>query len=291
MEENRIITFLTVAKEGSFTKAADILYLSPVAVKKQIDALEEELGGALFLRTPAGCKLTEAGDVFQTHAEKILKMMEKARLEVESSLISAAKEITIGYDIRFNYRYLGTLSAGFADVAEDHIIQFTHAESADMISQLLSRRFHCFLSRRVELDERYASEITFIPLCDLPVYAIFKKGHELSKKSRIVPEDLTPYEVFATEMLKEESLNRLKNSAGSFKILEDADRNTLFNRVLKGAVELFPNTFEYYDCIPMEIDPIQIGIYSLKKQPQIIWTMLDYMKEVTENYTKESNIL
>lgn len=55
--------FLTVAETGSFTKAAEKLFVSQPAVSKQIQQLEEELGLVLFLRTTRSVKLTPQGRI------------------------------------------------------------------------------------------------------------------------------------------------------------------------------------------------------------------------------------
>ena len=57
-------TFLKVADSGSFTKAAETLYISPTAIIKQINILEDRIGIKLFIRTHRGLKLTEAGKSF-----------------------------------------------------------------------------------------------------------------------------------------------------------------------------------------------------------------------------------
>ena len=54
-------TFLCVADAGSFNKAAERLYISPPAVIKQINLLEEGLGLQLFVRTHRGLQLTPGG--------------------------------------------------------------------------------------------------------------------------------------------------------------------------------------------------------------------------------------
>lgn len=62
----------------SFTKAADELYISPTAVMKQINALEDRLGITLFSRTNQGLKLTEAGKSFLQDAKYIIDYSERA---------------------------------------------------------------------------------------------------------------------------------------------------------------------------------------------------------------------
>lgn len=61
MNTDRIAYFLSIAETGSFSAAARKHYISQTAVSQQVAALEKELGSALFLRTPDGAMLTEAG--------------------------------------------------------------------------------------------------------------------------------------------------------------------------------------------------------------------------------------
>lgn len=72
MEMIEIEAFVTVADAGTFTRAAARLYLSQPAVSRRIELLERELGALLFERTPAGARLTEAGQAFLPHARQVL---------------------------------------------------------------------------------------------------------------------------------------------------------------------------------------------------------------------------
>ena len=61
MDINKLKTFLTVAKSGSFKSAAEKLFLSPRAVSKQMDQIENELGVSLFNRNKNSTKLNTTG--------------------------------------------------------------------------------------------------------------------------------------------------------------------------------------------------------------------------------------
>lgn len=78
MFDGRLETFIKVAESGSFTKAADILYVTPTAVMKQINALEKELSVTLFERTNHGLRITRAGESFLQDARYILEYIERA---------------------------------------------------------------------------------------------------------------------------------------------------------------------------------------------------------------------
>ena len=62
--------FITVAREGTVSRAASILHLTQPAVSLQLKALEESTGLQLFNRTPGGFTLTEAGAALLPLAHK-----------------------------------------------------------------------------------------------------------------------------------------------------------------------------------------------------------------------------
>ena len=71
MELKQVTYFLTVAELGSFSAAADHLYISQSSLSKQIMALEKELGIELFDRSKRNIVLTEAGATFRKHAQRL----------------------------------------------------------------------------------------------------------------------------------------------------------------------------------------------------------------------------
>ncbi|MBE5792861.1 MAG: LysR family transcriptional regulator [Clostridiales bacterium] len=73
MYNPQLDTFLRVADAGSFSKAAEEMYITPTAVIKQINLLEGNLGVMLFIRTHRGLHLTEAGKAFYQEAQYIVE--------------------------------------------------------------------------------------------------------------------------------------------------------------------------------------------------------------------------
>lgn len=78
MFDGRVETFVKVAECGSFTKAANALFVTPTAVMKQINALEKELSVTLFDRTNQGLRITKAGESFLQDARYLLEYTERA---------------------------------------------------------------------------------------------------------------------------------------------------------------------------------------------------------------------
>ena len=73
MYNPQLDTFLCVAEAGSFNKAAEKLYISPPAVIKQINLLEENLDLQLFVRTHRGLVLTKAGQSLYQDTKYIIQ--------------------------------------------------------------------------------------------------------------------------------------------------------------------------------------------------------------------------
>lgn len=100
MFDGRLETFVKVAECGSFTKAADALFVTPTAVMKQINALEKELSVTLFDRSNQGLRITKAGESFLRDARYILEYMERAAIkarEIEEG--ENRKSIRIGTSV------------------------------------------------------------------------------------------------------------------------------------------------------------------------------------------------
>lgn len=70
--------FVEVADCGSFTKAANSLYISATSIMKQMNILEEHIGLQLLSRTPRGVHLTEAGKSIYRDAKYMIQYSEEA---------------------------------------------------------------------------------------------------------------------------------------------------------------------------------------------------------------------
>ena len=69
MFNHNLTAFVSAIDSGSFTKAADKLFVTPTAVMKQINSLESHLGLKLIERTSQGVRLTPAGEVIYRDAK------------------------------------------------------------------------------------------------------------------------------------------------------------------------------------------------------------------------------
>src|SRR4051794_41333826 len=70
--------FAAVVEEGSFTRAAERLFVTQPALSHQIKALEKSVGGALLERRPHAVYLTPMGRAFLPHATAAVRAADEA---------------------------------------------------------------------------------------------------------------------------------------------------------------------------------------------------------------------
>lgn len=88
--------FLAVAREQSFSTAAERLFLSQPTLSRQLKELEDELGKTLLVRSNKGVTLTEEGMILRKRAEEIVELMEKTEQEVRQSNDGVSGTVYIG---------------------------------------------------------------------------------------------------------------------------------------------------------------------------------------------------
>jgi len=107
MEISQLEVFLAVAREGGFSRAAEKLYRTQSAVSQAIKKLEAEIGEPLFDRSTRDGVMTDAGQVLQEYAQRLLNLRENAREALgelrelqKGKLVVGANEFTALYLLR-----------------------------------------------------------------------------------------------------------------------------------------------------------------------------------------------
>ncbi|WP_121609118.1 LysR family transcriptional regulator [Mesobacillus foraminis] len=96
MEFRVLRYFLTVAREGSITAAADFLHVTQPTLSRQLKDLEQELGKKLFTRSSHSIILTEEGMLLRKRAEEIVDMVDKLEAEFHSMEDTISGDVYIG---------------------------------------------------------------------------------------------------------------------------------------------------------------------------------------------------
>lgn len=96
MELRVLRYFLTVAKEQSFTKAAEQLHITQPTLSRQLAALEEELGTELFHRSGRSITLTDEGLLLKRRALEILDLENRTVEEIKGTEEVIEGVVTVG---------------------------------------------------------------------------------------------------------------------------------------------------------------------------------------------------
>ncbi|MCP2164282.1 LysR substrate-binding domain-containing protein [Goodfellowiella coeruleoviolacea] len=105
----QLTSFVTVAEELHFGRAAERLRMTQPPLSRQIQLLENELRVRLFDRSNRSVKLTHAGRTFLVEARRLLRQAEQAALAAQQASVGEAGSITIGFTAGSTYSALGSL--------------------------------------------------------------------------------------------------------------------------------------------------------------------------------------
>ena len=186
-------TFICAAECGSFAKTAEVLYLSPNAVKKRINSLEEDLGFPLFERTLKGISLTSAGKSFYNDSKKLVQNYNIAAEKAKSIYENKSDSVRIGIMDTFSDEFM--LANWFP--AEDeayriHSSMFffgTSNENIDNMFQSVGKDIDiCVDIYDEKLAKKYG--INAIKLSETKICCAIPLNHRLANKIEVSFDDL-----------------------------------------------------------------------------------------------------
>src|SRR3954467_5360656 len=82
LNNEALITFVTLAEVKNFTKTAEMLHISQPSVSLHIKNLEKEFETKLFLRSPKFLKITPTGEILYDRAKQMITIYEQARQDI-----------------------------------------------------------------------------------------------------------------------------------------------------------------------------------------------------------------
>ncbi len=175
MDITQIQYVLAVAATGSFSAAADELYISQSSLSKQIMALEKELGVALFDRSKRQIALTPAGAVFLEHARTIdaaqrALLADLGRFKTAPTLRIIAIPVIAQYGIT-------TCVARFRSLHPDIDLTLDEREASAILPALASHQYDLAFVRNNYLDP--AAYVTH-PVAHDRMVAVVARTHRLA---------------------------------------------------------------------------------------------------------------
>lgn len=128
--------FITVAREGTVSRAAGLLHLTQPAVSLQLKGLEESTGLQLFNRTPGGFTLTEAGAALLPLAHRTVAASADFRTAADSLRESQRSTLRVGTILDPETIRLGPFVRSLATSSKKTEVVLRYGMSDDILAQI-----------------------------------------------------------------------------------------------------------------------------------------------------------
>lgn len=185
MTINQLEAFIAVAQAGSFTAAAQKMYISPQALIQQVGKLERELGYALFSRGAKGTSLSPAGKVFYDGIETLLGQLKRVK-EQAAQVANKGCTLRVGLPDRVNPVFLLSVCKRFALVYPDVRLVYETYSRKETIKALLNGQVDvCAQIKPMEMAG-YACERLF----SVEQYAVVSRNHPIAQSAFVTPDAL-----------------------------------------------------------------------------------------------------
>lgn len=167
--------FYEVAKEKSFTKAANKLYINQSAVSIQVKKFEEILNSKLFDRSSKKIKLTYTGEALYKMAEEIFEKVKRAEKEIERVINLDKAKISIGATSVIGEPLLPLLMKNFISFHEEIEYDITIASKEWLLKLLKEGELDILL-----IDEEHITDpnLELITVGSVPYVLVGTKGSQ-----------------------------------------------------------------------------------------------------------------
>lgn len=227
LDSRQLHAFAALARRGSFTLAAKDLFLTQSAVSHAIKALEDDVGCRLLDRVGRKVLLTQAGEQFLRHTEKILREMETARSGLDTLTKWGHGRLRVGASTTACQHILPTVLREFRQSYPKCVIRIEPGDHGHQLELL--RGGHIDLAVILEPPGQTLTEYTFVPL--------------FQDELRFVVAPLHPWAALGRaprESIEAETLVLYNKTSHTFRLVNDYFRDekiTLSNFIELGSME------------------------------------------------------
>jgi DNA-binding transcriptional LysR family regulator len=186
LDSRQLSAFAAVARCQSFTRAAKELFLTQSAVSHALKALERDLGCRLIDRAGRRVLLTQAGEQFLRHTEKILREMDAARHGLDSLSRWGHGRLRVGASTTACQYILPTVLREFQQSFPKSVITIEPGDHAHQVEMLQ----HNQIDLAIMLEPETGAEFDFVPLFTDDLRFVTSPLHAWGRAGRVAPESL-----------------------------------------------------------------------------------------------------
>lgn len=177
--------FVEVAERGNLSRAAEALVLHQPTLTARLQALERELGQTLFVRTPRGMRLSDAGRAFLPFARRALRSLQEGRRSVDDVRSASAGRVVLGAAPAVSTYALPDLLERFTADHPRVEIAVRTGHSEDVLEMVLRDDVQLGMMRAIA-----HRDIETWPFYDEDLVLVASPGHPLASKRSAKTADL-----------------------------------------------------------------------------------------------------
>jgi molybdate transport repressor ModE-like protein len=190
LDVKRMRVLREVARQGSFSAAAEALSYTQSAVSQQIAALEREAGATLVERGARGIRLTEAGAALVRHADAILARLAEAEAELEAIAGLRGGRLRLASFPTAGATLMPEAIAAFRERHPGVELTLAQAEPEDGLAGVRAGDFDLALTVEAAFGLIEDRDLEQVHLLDDPMYLGLPAWHPLARKRGLRLADL-----------------------------------------------------------------------------------------------------
>ncbi len=183
MEIRQIEYFLKVAECGGISQAAEALGISQPHLSRQIRALEQEWGWALFQRSGRGVRLTPKGEVSLREMQRVQRVLHSALRNMQRE--NGVQHLRIGYAPSLTSRFLHQVLDRYRQQFPETQLSLHDASSREMQEGITNGTLDLILGAEFPTDD-----ISWTPLFTYDHLIVCRADHPLATAANLTPTDL-----------------------------------------------------------------------------------------------------
>ncbi|MGX1777689.1 LysR family transcriptional regulator [Nocardia brasiliensis] len=137
MEFRHLVSFITIAEELHFGRAAQRLHLTQPSLSAQLQKLEKSLGVQLVARNSHEVKLTPAGREFESQARIIVAQMDRAAQVAKATAAGRAGTLNIGYNLPASRHVLPEALSKMTELHPDIVVSLWEKRTGPQLAALM----------------------------------------------------------------------------------------------------------------------------------------------------------
>lgn len=262
MNTQQLESFIQVAENLNFARAAEQLNITQSAVSRQIHSLEEELNAKLFSRTTRTVSLTPEGLIFLEHAKHILGQLKIASAKIQHHTNTHIQMLTIGCESEADLDFLCGILRGCRErIPFLHPILKTSPQRS-LLNQFYQEEIAVLFGFQDELPVK--KEAIFQELQKVPLCCVMPAGHPYAQKPELdeqalFSEPLILYNSYTVPAKAVEIQNRVAQHISPQNIYVSENTRVILTLVRAGyGCSILPKTAlndSSIACVPLKNTP------------------------------------